>query len=505
MVAAIPSVIPLAQNSTARFDAAIHDVLMASVTDSILVFEEPGAILLFNAGCEKLFGYSSDEVLGTSFSNLVPVSGDPRSGHQQFCGTRQEVIGLHKDKSTFHLCLSVNRGTMNGHAIFVAIMNDLTDHKLDEAVRRDSHRLQAMLDGVSDAIVTVDMNGQVESFSATASALFGYGADEVVGHPVTMLLPSPYSEDPGQRLLRLHKDGTGDLKQSGSVVIGRKRDGTAFVMEIAIGEAGGGDRPLLVAFIRDITGRPSTAQRLEQLQGELLRVSRLDAMGQMTLAIAHELNQPLTAICNYVNALKPCLDADNITPAKRRAAHDLIGKAAAQSLRAAAIVKGLRGFVEKRACSRGPADLGQIVEEALALALVNPASSGVRVMLHLDRAMPPVSVDRVQIQQLLFNLIRNSLEAMQTVPTRDLTLTTRRVTGNIAEVTVQDSGPGLDETVAKNLFKPFVTSKADGMGVGLLICQAIVEAHGGHIWLVQNDAGGTIFRFRLPLPPEIPE
>ena len=221
------SAINLAQNSTARFGAPFLDVLMASVTDSVLIFDEPGGILLYNAGCEKLFGYSSDEVVGTSFAHLVPVPGiKPHSGHQQFCGTRHEVIGHHKNKSTFHLCLSVNRGAMNRHAIFVAIMNDLTDHKLDAAVRRDAHRLQAMLDGISDAIVTVDMNGLVQSFSATASALFGYSAKEVVGHPVTMLLPSPYSEEPGQHLLRLHNDNNSHVKHGGRVVIGRKRDGS---------------------------------------------------------------------------------------------------------------------------------------------------------------------------------------------------------------------------------------------------------------------------------------
>jgi two-component system sensor kinase FixL len=285
-------------------------------------------------------------------------------------------------------------------------------------------------------------------------------------------------------------------------VIARKRDGSAFAMEIAVGEASDGDKPLLIGFIRDITGRPGTEQRLEQLQAELLRVSRLDAMGQMTLAIAHELNQPLAAISNYVNAIKHGLGAKKLTPDRMRTAQDLIEKASAQSLRAAAIVKGLRAFVEKRPLRRESADLGQIVEESLVLAFVKPVSSGVRVTLNLDRGLRLMPVDRVQIQQLLFNLIRNSLEAMQSVQRRELTLATRRVPGNFAEVTVQDSGPGLDETLVKNLFKPFVTSKADGMGVGLVICQSIVEAHGGRIWLAQSDAGGTIFRFRLLLSPE---
>jgi two-component system sensor kinase FixL len=500
------SAVMSARDREHRLSGPILDMLMVSVTDSILIFDSLSNILLFNAGCEKMFGYSSQEVLGTCFADLVPVpGGKPRDGHQQFCGERHEVIGIHKDKSAFHLCLSVNRGKRDGDDIFIAIMSDLTDHKLDHDVRRNAKLLQAMLNGVSDAIVTVDMHGLIKSFSAPASEMFGYSAEDVIGQPVTMLLPSSYGEEPGLRVRRLrHADNT-SLNREGRVVIGRKRDGSAFPMEIVVGEATDGDNPLLIGFIRDITGRPGTEQRLEQLQGELLRVSRLDAMGQMTLAIAHELNQPLAAISNYVNAAKFGLRAGKPSSEKVRAAHDLMDKASAQSLRAAAIVKGLRGFVEKREMSREPADLGLIVEESLALAFVSAASVGVKVVLHLDSALPPVLVDRVQIQQLLFNLIRNSLEAMQSSPKRELTLETRCIAGDFAEVTVQDSGPGLDARIGKDLFKPFNTNKHDGMGVGLTICQAIVEGHHGHIWLVHSDTDGTVFRFNLPLSPERPK
>jgi two-component system sensor kinase FixL len=498
------SAVLLAYDRATRLSAPVLDILMASVTDSILVFDKPGNILLFNAGCEKLFGYSAQEVLGTRFADLVPVPGNkPRDGHQQFCGLRHEVTGRHRGGPDFHLCLSVNRGKREGHDIFAAIMNDLTDHKLDHDVRQNAQILQVMLDSVSDAIVTVDMHGLIKSFSHPASQMFGYSAEEAVGKPVTMLLPSPHSEEPGRRLQRLRN--TDKLKNGGRVVIGRKRDGSAFPMEIFIGEAAGGDKPLLIAFIRDITGRPGTEQRLEQIQAELLRASRLDAMGQLALAIAHELNQPLAAICNYVNAVKAGLRAEKLTPEKRRVTHELIEKASAQSLRAAAIIKGLRDFVEKRKISREPADLGQIVEESLALAFVSAASAGVTVVLHLDSTLPPVLADRVQIQQLLFNLIRNSLEAMQSSPKRELILETRRIPGGLAEVSVQDNGPGLDASVARDLFKPFTTNKDGGMGVGLTICQTIVEAHGGHIWLVHSGSDGAIFRFSLPLSPESPK
>ncbi|HEV2680635.1 MAG TPA: PAS domain S-box protein [Rhodanobacter sp.] len=503
MATAKQSAVVLAQNCASRLSTPVFDTLMASITEGILIFDNLSKILLFNAGCEKLFGYSSQEIIGTHFDDRVTVPGNkPDNGHQQFCGMRHEVTGRHKDRTSFHLCLSVNRGKSDGHDIFIAIMNDLTDHKLDHNVRRTAKLLQAMVDSVSDAIVTVDIHGLIKSFSVSASEMFGYRAEEVIGKPVTMLLPSPQREEPVLRLQRLRVGDNKKPRNGGRVVIGRKRDGSAFPMEIFVGEATDGDEPLLIGFIRDITGRPGTEQRLEQLQSELLRVSRLDSMSQMTLAIAHELNQPLAAIANFVNAAKIGLRDGSLTPDKMRATTQLMEKASSQSLRAAAILKGLRDFVEKREQTREPADLGQIIEESVALAFVSEASVAVKVVMHLDSALPLVLVDRVQIQQLLVNLIRNSLEAMQFSQNCELTLKTRRIAGDLAEVTVQDSGPGLAAKVEKNLFKPFTTSKDDGMGVGLTICQTIVEAHGGRIWLAHGGTDGTTFCFSLPLAPE---
>jgi two-component system sensor kinase FixL len=237
------------------------------------------------------------------------------------------------------------------------------------------------------------------------------------------------------------------------------------------------------------------------MQSELFQVSRLDSMGQLTIAIAHELNQPLAAMCNYVGAAKQGLRSKKSATAKIDATYELIDKASAQALRASAIVKRLRGFVEKREVSRLPADLGQIVEESLALAFVSPAFAGVKVVMKFDNALPPVFVDHVQIQQLLFNLIRNSLEAMLSSQKRELTLETRRGPAGFAEVTVQDSGPGLDPKVQKDLFQPFVTAKDCGMGVGLSICRTIAEANGGRIWLAHSDTDGAIFGVGLPLSP----
>lgn len=489
----------LPAESPAKLSAALLRVLLTSVSESLVIFDKAGAILLFNAGAERLFGYSSDEVLGMNFQTLVPLPG--QASHGAFAGSRREVIAAHKDKSSFPVCLSVNRGEMDGEIIFVGLMNDLTDHNLDQDARRSKQRLQVMLDRVPDAIVTVDAAGKIDSFSSTATAMFGYDAGEIIGHPLAMLMPSPYRGAREDDLRRLRGKDKGDPVNGGRVVMGRRRDGSAFPMEITIGEAHDGDGHLFIIFIRDVTVRAGTEQRLEQLQSELLRVSRMDDMAHMTLAIAHELNQPLAAIANYVSALKRGLNAPQPGFDMMQSAHEMIDKASGETRRAAAILKGLRGFVEKREKTREAADLGQVIEEALALTFAGAHAVGVRVTLNFDPALPPVPMDRVQIQQVLFNLIRNSLEAMPPSGNRQLILSAEP-SGGYAEVTVEDSGRGLAENIAAQLFIPFVTSKESGMGVGLTICQAIIEAHGGRLWLVRSSPDGTVFRFRLPLQPE---
>lgn len=494
---ALPPPIP-----TVRLAPAVLDVLLASITDSLVVFDATGRILLINAEAEKLFGYSRAKAVGMKFSALVPQFALPILGghHPQISkgtgsDTGHEVIARRKDKSTFSLCLSVHEGMLDGARFYVGMMKGLADHRLGETVC-GRETLQGLLNGAPDAVITVDLNGVIKSFSPSACTLFGYEAKDVIGHPVTMLMPLPGRDDSGKR-------GGQSTVDSKRMVVGRKRDGSAFPMEISIGGSPGGDQNLLVGFIRDLTGRAGTEQRLEQLQSELLRLSRLDAMGQMTLAIAHELNQPLAAIANYVQAVKHGLSAKRLTPDVARNASEIIEKAGAQTRRAASIIRGLRGFVEKHVIRREPTDLGPVIEEALALAFVSATAHGVKAKLQIDDALPPVSMDRVQIEQVLFNLIRNSLDAMHALKSRELTLSAQVGADGFVEVTVADSGPGIAPDISGRLFKYFVTNKEGGMGAGLTICQAMIEAHGGTIWLVESGPAGAIFRFRLP-PCELP-
>lgn len=359
----------------------------------------------------------------------------------------------------------------------------------EKALTEREARLQSILDAVPDALVTVDDDGTIESFGAAASQLFGYGESEVTGTSFAALLSSPYRED-------YERDLKGHLTPGRNrAVMAQRKDGSVFPTELSIGEAYTRQRHILTVFIHDISKRQLTERRMQELQSELLHVTRLSTMGHIASALAHEINQPLTAIVNYVQAGKHLLtneDAD-----WRAKTRDVMAKAAAQAERAGGIIRNLRSFLKKREPEITRESANRLVAEANALALAGASDAGVRTVLDLAPGLPDVAVDRLQIQQVVINLVRNAIDAMAASPKRELSIRTRPTADGV-EVAVLDSGPGVAPDVEAKLFEPFVTTKADGMGVGLSICRTIVEAHGGRLWHEANPAGGAVFTFTLP-------
>lgn len=219
-------------------------------------------------------------------------------------------------------------------------------------------------------------------------------------------------------------------------------------------------------------------------------------MGQMSAAIAHELNQPLTAISNFVTAARRNLAGGDAAQIAR--ALNYIDKAANQTARAGQIIRQLREFVEKRETKRTKQNLNDLVESAIALGFVGATDTGVKIRKKLDASIPAVLIDKIQLEQVLINLIRNSVEAMQSVARRELTVMTSHADPGQVQFTISDTGPGLPPEIVSRLFQPFVTTKEKGMGIGLSICQSIVEAHGGRIWVTANEDGGATFHVALP-------
>jgi two-component system sensor kinase FixL len=362
---------------------------------------------------------------------------------------------------------------------------------------------QALLSAAVDGIIVIDAQGRIQVINQACEKLFGYQADEVIGHNVKLLMPAPYREEHDGYLEHYRETGERRIIGIGREAMGQRKDGSTFPMYLSVGQGKNEGADIYVGIIRDLTERQRTERRLQQLQAELLHVSRLSAMGQIGSALAHELNQPLTAIMNYGKAAARTLE--QIDDPRVAKVQQLIGKAVDQTTRAGNIIRNLRGFVEKREAGRHHENLAKIIEEAIALGLVGSADANIKVTVDLDREMPTVLVDKVQVQQVLINLIRNGLDAMQATPNRRLSVRAAIQDGDFALVTVSDSGPGLPEEVADRLFQPFVTTKEHGMGIGLTICQTIVEAHGGLIWFEPNPGGGVSFHFRLPLSGQTAE
>jgi two-component system, LuxR family, sensor kinase FixL len=371
--------------------------------------------------------------------------------------------------------------------------NESTHRSLD-----GSALLKSILETVPDAMVVIDEAGIIQSFSVAAERLFGYQAAEVCGRNVNILMPAPYHGQHDGYIHRYLTTGERRIIGTGRVVMGQRRDGTTFPIELAVGEVRDGDIRLFTGFIRDLTERQLTQTRMQELQNDLLHASRVRSMGQMAAALSHELNQPLTATTNYLAACQRMLDTPNPDLARIRQALNL---ATLQTQRSGEIIRRLRAFVTRGEVTRRVEHLGRLVEEASALALVGAKERGIDVRL-LVSGSPLVLADRVQIQQVVLNLIRNAIEAMDASAIRRLTIATE-VAEDLAQVTVTDTGQGIAPEIEEQLFQPFVSTKREGMGIGLSVSRTIIEAHGGHLTASANPEGGTIFRFSLPLAAEV--
>jgi len=356
--------------------------------------------------------------------------------------------------------------------------------------------LRAIVETSPDGLITIQEDGIIRSFNPAAERMFGYRAAEVIGRNVSSLMPAPYREQHDDYIARYLRTGEKRIIGIGREVSGLRKDGRIFPMELAVGEVQAGGRRFFAGFVRDISPRRVAEQRLHELQHELVHVSRLSAMGEMASALAHELNQPLTAIINYAQTARRLLTSRPDDPPERIAG--LLDKTVQQASRAGGIIHRLRQFIAKGETERTLEQVNQVVEEAGALALIGTANKGILVHRQLAPDLPPVLIDKIQIHQVITNLLRNSVDAVADAGRREITVRTAPAEPGAVEIAIADTGPGLAPEVRAQLFQPFVTTKPGGMGIGLSISRSIVDAHGGSLWASDNPEGGTVFHVRLP-------
>ncbi|UQR65855.1 PAS domain S-box protein [Bradyrhizobium sp. C-145] len=381
------------------------------------------------------------------------------------------------------------------------IFLDINEERhLEEALRSQENHLRSILETVPDAMIVIDSRGIMQLFSSAAERLFGYSRQEAIGRNVSILMPEPDQSRHDSYIVRYLKTNDPHIIGIGRIVTGKRRDGTTFPMHLSVGQTQRGGELYFTGFVRDLTEHQQTQARLQQLQSELVHVSRLTAMGEMASALAHELNQPLAAISNYMKGSRRLL-AGSVDPNTTKI-ESALDRASEQALRAGQIIRRLRDFVSRGESEKRIESLSKLIEEAGALGLAGAREQNVQLRFNLDPKADLVLADRVQVQQVLVNLFRNALEAMAKSPQRELVVANKPVADDMIEVEVSDTGSGFQDDVIPNLFQTFFTTKETGMGVGLSISRSIIEAHGGRMWAESNASGGATFRFTLPAADE---
>jgi two-component system, LuxR family, sensor kinase FixL len=463
---------------------------------AICMLDPAGTIMVWNSGAERLYGWTEREVVGRPYAMTFGI-GDRADGlpaHQiegaRCAGSfRGQSWRLRKDGSRFHAEVALNRiDDEAGHPLgYWQVVRDTTQD--DETARATDEReafLHAILDTVPDSLITIDQAGIILSFSARAERDFGYAAAEVIGRNVAMLLPESEGAQHDGYLARI----IGTTRR----LLGRRKDGSLFPHTLFVGEAKGGGKTVFTGFLRDLTEQEAAEARLAELQAELMHMSRVSAIGTMATALAHELNQPLTAIVNYLQA------SSAILVEGREEARDLVrealDEAGRQALHAGVVVQRLREFVARGEIERTIASPRELVLLGSELGAAGARLRGVTCKVRVPADLPSVLVDRVQIQQVLLNLIRNALEALGERGT--VTIGARAEDGMI-RFSVIDDGPGVTPGKEAAVFEPFISSKSTGMGLGLAICRTIVAAHGGRMWCDAAPQGGAAFHFTVPL------
>ncbi len=354
--------------------------------------------------------------------------------------------------------------------------------------------LRASLDAVAEATVVIDEEGQIIGYSQAAEGLFGWSTSEIFGRDASLLMPETEAQSHNGHVRRYVETGERRVIGSSRMVTGRRKDGGVFPMELRVGEVRVGRRRYFTGVVRDLSTVREAERRSDELQAHLTQVWSLNSMGEMASVLAHELNQPLSAVANYLRAARTLIahheiDDDDLL--------DAVSRAGDQAVRAGEIIRTMRDLATRGGIEQKPESLSAILAEIEFIIGLMVRDADGRVFYDLYQGPDVVMADRIQIQQLVVNLVRNAIDAVSKFPNREIKISTRVDADGRLMTTVEDSGPGVDIAVMGRVFQPLASTKPTGMGLGLSICRAIVENHGGRIWVESSPLGGAAFCFVL--------
>ncbi len=469
--------------------------------------------------CE-ITGYDRDDLLTKSFQDITHSEDRARDLASQEAllsgrssQTSVEKRYLHKDGRIvwINATRSIVRDAAGRADFVVSVIEDISARKDAEAQLVTSEaQYRAIFDSAVEAMAVIDARGAIHSVNPAVERIFGYPPDALIGNNIDMLMPVPVGAQHDDYLRRYRETGRRAIIGIGREVIGQRRDGMVFPLDLSVAEWTRGGETFFTGIMRDLSARKdaelalrASEEQLHLLQNQFAHLARVNDLGEMAAAIAHEINQPLTAIVNYLNTglfvAETGYSEDGFSEAEQ-----MMRYASGQAMRAGDIVRRLREFVCQGNGVRTVERVEHLVDSAMALALIGAGSSGIAIERFADAADATVEVDAVQIQQVLVNLLRNAVEAMgaaEPAEERCLTIATRARTDGAIEFLVADSGPGIAPQLRDRLFEPFVTSKSKGLGMGLSVCRRLIEAHGGAIDVESRPGAGAAFKFHLPRSP----
>jgi PAS domain S-box-containing protein len=482
--------------------------VIETAVDGVILIDAHGQVQVFNPACEKLFGYRAAEVIGQNVKLLMPepyrdehdgyLANFRRTGEKKIIGVGRTVTGQRKDGTTFPMDLSVGEAKHNGESIFVGIIHDLTEREHAARVITDAlASIKALVDTVVDGVIMIDAQGIVQTFNPACEKLFGYRSSEVIGQNVKILMPAPYRDEHDRYLKNFHRTGERKIIGIGREVTGRRRDGTTFPMELAVGEARQEGESIFVGIIHDLTER-------KQTEAQLVQAQKMETVGQLSGGIAHDFNNLLTVVVGNAEVLSDMLKA---RPDMKSMA-DAIVQAGE---RGAELTQRLLAFGRRQTLRPEEISCNALVRNMEKL-LRRMLSEAIDIRAALEADLWTAYADASQLENAILNLAINARDAMPdggslTITTANVPLDARyhdlhpEVTpGDYVMVAVTDDGHGMPKDVLERVFEPFFTTKevGKGSGLGLSMVYGFVKQSNGHVAIYSEPGLGTTMRIYLP-------
>ena len=499
--------------ATGHEESRLRAVVDTAV-DGVILINAEGVILVFNPACEKLFGYAAFEVIGRNVKMLMPepyqsghdsyLTNYRRTGVRKIIGIGREVLGLRRNGSTFPMDLSVGEADEDGKPIFVGIIRDLTERRAAEmALRAGAERLRAVVETAVDGVILIDSSARVLMFNPACERLFGYSAEEVIGQNVRMLMPAPFRDEHDEYVGNYRRTRTPKIIGIGREVVGLRKDGTTFPMDLSVGEAKQEDGSIFVGIIHDLSARKRTEEQLVQAQ-------KMESVGQLSGGIAHDFNNLLTVILGNAEVLSSRL----------KAREDLRGIAetiAAAAERGAELTQRLLAFSRRQMLQPSAINCNVLAENMRAM-LRRMLREDIDLRLAVTPAPVFAMADAAQLESAILNLALNAQDAMPSggaltllidaVDLDDKTLG-RDVDikpGRYVSVCVTDDGEGMSPETVERAFEPFFTTKevGKGSGLGLSMVYGFVRQSNGHVAIYSEPGLGTSIRLYLPVAEDAP-